>query len=218
LDLEARRRCAGGIYNAYTDTGFFYLINHGISTSQTDTVLKLGRDFFLNSSAEEKEAIARQKVGVGNGDGARGWQPVRDNVTMGKRDWQEAVDMYREPEEGETDGSRKELPYDLLMGRNLWPQRPKVLKETCEDYVANMLQLGDVVVTAMGAALGMDQEVFSWHTKKSYWGMRLIGYAPIPEFGSLMARNDDGGICCAQQTGMHRMDGSNCLIPCRTYG
>lgn len=119
-------------------------------------VLKLGRDFFLNSSAEEKEAIARQKVGVGNGDGARGCQPVRDNVTMGKRDWQEAVDMYREPEEGEIDGSRKELPYDLLMGRNLWPQRPKVLKETYEDYMANMLQLGDVVVTAMGAALGMD--------------------------------------------------------------
>jgi hypothetical protein len=25
-------------------------------------------------------------------------------------------------------------------------------------------------------------------------------------------------VCCAQQTGMHRMDGSNCLIPCHTYG
>lgn len=23
--------------------------------------------------------------------------------------------------------------------------------------------------------------------------------------------------CCAQQTGMHRMNGSNCLIPCRIY-
>jgi hypothetical protein len=22
--------------------------------------------------------------------------------------------------------------------------------------------------------------------------------------------------CCAQQTGMHRMDGSNCLVPCHT--
>ena len=200
FDLEARRRCAEDIYNACTDTGFFYLINHGISTSQTDTVLKLGRDFFLNSSAEEKEAIARQKVGVGNGDGARGWQPVRDNVTMGKRDWQEAVDMFREPEEGETDGSRKELPYDLLMGRNLWPQRPKELKETYEDYVANMLQLGDVVVTAMGAALGRDQEVFSRHTKKSFWSMRLIGYAPIPESGSLMAQNDDDGVSCGEHT------------------
>jgi hypothetical protein len=50
-----------------------------------------------------------------------------------KRGWQEAVDMYWEPGEGETDGSRKDPPYDLLMGRNLWSQRPKVLKETYED-------------------------------------------------------------------------------------
>jgi isopenicillin N synthase-like dioxygenase len=200
VDQEARRRCAEDIYNACTSTGFFYLTNHGIPTSQTDAVLSLGRDFFLDSSAEEKDAIVRKKVGVGNGDGARGWQPVRDNMTGGKRDWQEAVDMYREPEETENDGSGNEPPYDLLMGKNLWPQRPTGLRETYEDYVANMLQLGDVVCTAMGAALGVDEEVFVRHTKKSFWGMRLIGYAPIPETGSSKAVNDDDGISCGEHT------------------
>jgi isopenicillin N synthase-like dioxygenase len=176
VDQEARRRCAEDICKACTYTGFFYLTNHGIPTSQTDAVLSLGRDFFLNSSAEEKQTIVRKKVGVGNGDGARGWQPVRDNMTGGKRDWQEAVDMYREPDQTETVETRNEPPYDLLMGKNLWPQRPEALKETYENYITNVLQLGEVVCTAMGAALGFDEEVFTRHTKKSFWGMRLIGY------------------------------------------
>lgn len=161
VDQQARRRCAQDIYNACTSTGFFYHINHGIPASQTDAILSLGRDFFLNSAAEEKEAIVRKKVGVGNGDGARGWQPVRDNMTGGKRDWQEAVDMYREPDQTENAQSSEGPPYDLLMGKNLWPQRPKALRYTYEVYVANMLQLGEAVCTAMGAALGADDGVFA---------------------------------------------------------
>jgi isopenicillin N synthase-like dioxygenase len=142
----------------------------------------------------------RKKVGVGNGDGARGWQPVRDNMTGGKSDWQEAVDMYREPDQTENAQSSEGPPYDLLMGKNLWPQRPKALRYTYEDYVANMLQLGEAVCTAMGAALGADDGVFTRHTKKSFWGMRLIGYAPIPDPGSFTAANDDGGISCGEHT------------------
>lgn len=200
LDPKARKRCAEDIYNACTSTGFFYLTNHGIPKSQTDAVLSMGRDFFLNSSAEEKNAIVRKKVGVEDGDGARGWQPVRDNMTGGKRDWQEAVDLYREPDETEQVRPRNEPPYDLLMGKNLWPQRPDTLKKTYEDYVANVLGLGDTVVTAMGAALGIDEEIFSRQTRKSFWGMRLIGYAPIPDPSSSKQVNDDGGISCGEHT------------------
>ena len=200
LDPQARKRCADDIYKACVLTGFFYLTNHGIPQAQTDAVLSMGRDFFLNSSAEEKEAIVREKVGTGNGDGARGWQPVRDNMTGGKRDWQEAVDLYREPNESDNVGARTGPPYDFLMGKNLWPQRPQALKETYEDYIANVLQLGGRVVTAMGAALDIDEGIFSRQTKKSFWGMRLIGYAPIPSPSSPKMVNDDGGISCGEHT------------------
>src|SRR2546421_12045871 len=125
FNLQARKACAEDIFNACTSTGFFYLTKHGIPESQTEAVMSQGRDFFLNSSLEEKSAIGRKKVGVENGDGTRGWQPVRDNVTGGKRDWQEAVDFYREDEESE-----KGAPYKMLKGKNLWPQQPLELKET----------------------------------------------------------------------------------------
>src|SRR5436190_22567700 len=149
FNSQARKACAKNIFNACTSTGFFYLTNHGIPKSQTDAVLSHGRDFFLNSLIEQKNAIVRKQVGVENGDGTRGWQPVRDNVTGGKRDWQEAVDFYREPEE-----SKEGTPYALLKGKNLWPQQPPELKGTYEKYVANMLQLGEVIMVAMGTALG----------------------------------------------------------------
>jgi isopenicillin N synthase-like dioxygenase len=193
LDPAARKACAQEILNACTHTGFFYLTNHGIPASLTDTILSQGRDFFLNSTQEEKAAVIRKGVGVGNGDGARGWQPVRDNMTGGKRDWQEAVDFYRE---GEEEVGRSGPPYEILMGQNQWPQRPVDLRETYEDYVKRMLQLGDAVVTAMGAALGEEYEdVFIKHTRKSFWGMRLIGYAPIPD-----TYGNDKGISCGEHT------------------
>ena len=197
LDTAARKACAQKIFTACTSTGFFYLTGHGIQTSLTDTILSLGRDFFLKSTPEEKASIMRKSVGVENGDGARGWQPVRDNVTGGRRDWQEAVDFYRD---GEMKGIRSGPPYEILMGKNLWPERPLELKKAYEEYVEKMLQLGEVVLTAMGAALGEGYEdVFVTHTKNSFWGMRLIGYAPIPEPGSEEFRNEEG-ISCGEHT------------------
>jgi isopenicillin N synthase-like dioxygenase len=201
---KARRAYADATFSACSSTGFFYLTNHGIPTAQIDAVLRLGRlrrDFFLNASPEEKAAVMRKKVGEGDGDGARGWQPVRDNVTMGKRDWQEAVDFYRDVGETASEGGRKGPPYEVLMGRNLWPQRLEPLRRTYEEYVGNMLRLGEVVLAAVGAALGKgNEDIFVRHTWKSFWGMRLIGYAPIPEAGSSMEANEDEGISCGEHT------------------
>jgi isopenicillin N synthase-like dioxygenase len=196
FNQQARKACAMEIFDACTSTGIFYLTNHGILKSQTNAVLSQGRDFFLNSSMDEKNAIVRKKVGEDDGDGTRGWQPVRDNVTGGKRDWQEAVDFYREDE-----GSKKSPPYAMLQGKNLWPQRPAELKETYEKYVENMLALGEVLMIAMGSALGEgNEEIFVQHTRKSFWGMRLIGYAPIPKLEQISQEMNDDGISCGAHT------------------
>jgi isopenicillin N synthase-like dioxygenase len=196
FNSQAREACARDIFNACMSTGFFYLTNHGIPKSLTEGVLALGRDFFLNSSMEEKNAVARKQLGVGDSDGTRGWQPVRDNVTGGKRDWQEAVDFYREDENAE-----KGPPYEMLKGKNVWPRKPLELEETYKKYVERMLKLGEIVMIAMGTALGEgNEEVFIRHTWKSFWGMRLIGYAPLPEPGQISKEMNDGGISCGEHT------------------
>src|SRR5207247_4170879 len=64
-----------------------------------------------------------------------------------------------------------------------------------------MLQLGEVLITAMGSAVGEgSEEVFVRQTRNSFWGMRLIGYAPIPKPEQIPKGMDDGGVSCGEHT------------------
>lgn len=184
-----RAECARAIYDACHDTGFFYLRNHGIPCARTDEILELARSFFLDASDEEKSSIARQDAGTGDGDGARGWQRVGENVTQGKRDWHEAVDLYRDMDDP------RGPPYETLKGPNRWPSTPSPLKETYQSYIADLLKLGEVVVRAMGHALDPeDEDVFVKQTTKSFWVMRMIGYPPLP------SEAPNTGISCGEHT------------------
>lgn len=78
----AQKKTAQSLYAACHDVGFFYLTGHGIPRETQQAVLDAAREFFLNASEEEKAAIARKEVDEG-GDGARGWQRLGENVTMG---------------------------------------------------------------------------------------------------------------------------------------
>jgi len=164
-------------------------------------------------------------VGVGNGDGARGYQVIGDNVTEGKRDWHEALDYYRPIKDGEpftestgrNQGGReppfellhgepfiestgrseggREPPFELLQGMNQWPSYPG-FRDTYEDYIDKMLELGTAVVKAMGMAMGEGMEdVFVKNTRESFWVMRAIGYPPLPS-NREGEHGEEGGVSC----------------------
>lgn len=181
---ESRSHTARLLNTACTDTGFFYLTGHGISSTTTDKVLELPRRFFLESSDEEKTLMHRKDAGVDDGDGGRGYQKIGENVTKGRRDWHEAVDWYAPVEEDHGP------PYKSLMGKNAWPQYPQELKDTFENYIEEVRRVGTAVVRAMGHALGLPAastsassegaDVFVDATKNSFWVMRMIGYPGLP--------------------------------------
>lgn len=161
-------------------------------------------------------SIRRRDVGEEEGDGARGYQVVGDNVTGGKRDWHEAVDWYRPVRVGEPhnttvnghgdgngvsngDGVDRKPPYTLLQGLNAWPTSPPDFRTVYEEYVEKMLELGTAVVRAVGMALGNGMEdVFVQNTRESWWVMRAIGYPPLPERVINGGDDDDssGGVSC----------------------
>ncbi|OCK75977.1 Clavaminate synthase-like protein [Lepidopterella palustris CBS 459.81] len=199
LDLTstatARAATAKTIASACLEYGFFYLIGHGIPTSTTDRVISLATEFF-QLPKEEKEKIARgDPGGLDGGDGARGYQPLGEQITKGMRDKQEAIDLYREwdcsVERGEKSAGP---PYEFLKGPNLWPENPKELKPFYESYVQEQIKVGEALVRAMGMALGLDpasstaadddeatadEEVFVKATKNTFWVLRLIGYPAL---------------------------------------
>ncbi|KAF2670249.1 Clavaminate synthase-like protein [Microthyrium microscopicum] len=173
--------------SACTTHGFFYLTDHGIPPERLKQVLTLTRNFFKTASPADKERLARQDP-----DGARGFQRLGENVTLGKRDAHEAVDFYREWDESNSSLRPKD---GTLGGKNLWPEQPADLKAEMNKYVEEVLKVGSVLVEAMGRALGLDGDEANELvrcTDKSFWVMRMIGYPPLEDCAE--------GVSCGEHT------------------
>ena len=69
---------AGEIDRACRDTGFFYVVGHGVAPDLQSRVDQLARDFFALPEAE-KSAIAMRN----GGRAWRGWFPLRGELTSG---------------------------------------------------------------------------------------------------------------------------------------
>jgi isopenicillin N synthase-like dioxygenase len=181
---------------ACEETGFFHLTDHGIPTSQLSNLLNLTRTFFQTAPSSEKERLAR-----GNGgDMARGYQMIGENITLGKQDFHEAIDLYA-PWNEESMLLREntaliEEANGVVTGTNLWPDTPRNLKEELEDYISQASKTGAQVVSAMSLALRLNdsekQELESG-MDNGFWVCRMIGYPPL---GS----RTDGGISCGEHT------------------
>ncbi|KAH8725167.1 hypothetical protein GQ44DRAFT_707865 [Phaeosphaeriaceae sp. PMI808] len=189
---EARQTTARAINAACINYGFFYLTGHGIPISMLDQVISLARGFF-DLPIEEKNKIKRFDAGgPENGDGARGYQGLGENVTGGLQDMQEAIDWYRpwpEDQKESNDGEPKSVK--TLQGENLWPSQPEELKDVYLDYISQVKQVGEALVLAMGEALNLpsptpnaskstqDSSIFVRNCDQSFWVMRMIGYPPL---------------------------------------
>ena len=147
-------------------------------------ILSLSHSFFA-LPAFEKESLKLQPAGVGDGDGARGYQTIGENVTQGKRDWHEGLDLYRPV-------PATKPPYSPIMGTNKWP--PGEFKEVYEMYIEKLLILGRAVMSAIALGLGEHEDYFEGLVNESFWVMRAIGYPPLQS-------GDEGGISCGEHTG-----------------
>ena len=184
---ESRLATAKSLDNACRTVGFFYLSHHSIPTSELAQILSLAHSFF-ELPTSTKEALKLLPAGVKDGDGARGYQTIGENVTQGKRDWHEGLDLYRPIPD-------REPPFEPIMGQNKWP--PGAFRKVYERYIAKILALGEAVMRAMALGLGEDEEYFQEFVDQSFWVMRAIGYPPLES-------GEEGGISCGEHTGMIR--------------
>ncbi|GHJ86820.1 hypothetical protein NliqN6_3222 [Naganishia liquefaciens] len=178
-DLD-RARVAQDLHRACRDIGFFYLkVNDYVTETERQRILDSGREFFLHSTEEEKATI-----GLAHGDGARGYQKLKQNITMGKADHHEGLDLYADSpyakgEELDAHGKLKPLG-----GKNQWPNRPAGFQEEMQKWIEKMKVLGLIVMKAMADGLGMTES--EWQelqgmVEDSFWVTRVIGYPPLPE-------------------------------------
>lgn len=173
-----RQETAKAIHSACRDYGFFYLnISSYVDPAEPEYLMDLGHRFFALPQAE------KDKYHLYNEDGARGYARLKENITNGKADNHEGLDLYKP-----VDDPDKMKP---VWGTNQWPENPSDFREKFEIWVEKMKKLGEIVMRAMAMGLGMTED--EWLDLKSkvdnsFWVMRIIGYPPLP--------NDHDGFSC----------------------
>lgn len=85
--LETRLNEAKKLDKTCREVGFFYIKGHGVDPAVSNGIRDVARDFF-GMSKGHKESIQMQ-AGTG-----RGYQQMGRNVTQGKSDWHEAIDIF----------------------------------------------------------------------------------------------------------------------------
>ncbi|KAI6128805.1 hypothetical protein EDD17DRAFT_1149992 [Pisolithus thermaeus] len=176
-----RAAVSKALHEACVRYGFFYLdISKYVDAGEPEELTRLAREFFFLPQ-EEKD-----KISITLQDNARGYQRLNENVTNGKSDNHEGIDIYKPVEK--PDKSK------TLWGENQWPTVP-AFREKYEQWIEKMKKLGMIVMEAMANGLGLSEDEWKElrsQVENSFWIVRAIGYPPLPN-------NYDGFSCGAHK-------------------
>jgi isopenicillin N synthase-like dioxygenase len=156
---------------ACRESGFFYVVGHGVDPALQSRLREFSRQFFAQD-VETKLAIP---MALG-GRAWRGYFRVGDELTSGK------------PEQKEGLYFGAELPADdprvlagtPLHGPNLFPAKPAVLREAVLEYMAALTGLGHRLMAGLAVSLGLEESYFTDRlTGEPLTLFRIFNY-PLP--------------------------------------
>jgi isopenicillin N synthase-like dioxygenase len=132
--------------------GSFLLTGHGVPTELGDAVLAAATAFFALPD-ETKQAVENV-----HSPHFRGWTRVDGEITAGRIDHREQLDIGPEREAlADTDG----LPaWSRLIGPNQWPTGLPELKDLALHWYETVGQVGHRLLRALAVALGQPASVF----------------------------------------------------------
>jgi isopenicillin N synthase-like dioxygenase len=177
IDVSAHRRAsdpaavADDIDAACRNTGFFYVVGHGVPVELQNRVQALALDFF-SLPAEEKAAVAMAH----GGRAWRGWFPLGGELTSGVADRKEG--FYFGEELG-ADDARVRAGWPLH-GGNLFPARPVGMRAAVLEYVDALTDLGHALLASISQALDLDERWFDRNlTADPTVLFRIFHYPPL---------------------------------------
>ncbi len=181
-----RRAVADQIGQACRESGFFYIVGHGVDQHLQEHLQKLSRQFF----AQETDVKLQIRMALG-GRAWRGYFRVGDELTSGKPDQKEGLYF----------GS--ELPSDHplvragrpLHGPNLFPAEPAEMREIVLAYMAALTQLCHHLMAGLALSLGLEESYFDdRYTGDPLTLFRIFNYPPPrdPSFWGVGEHTDYG--------------------------
>jgi isopenicillin N synthase-like dioxygenase len=172
IGAAGRTGVANQIARACRESGFFYIVGHGIDDSLQRRLEDLSRKFF-DQSSDEKLEIRMEK----GGKAWRGYFPIGGELTSGEPDLKEG--LYFGAEMDEDDPLVKSRT--PMHGPNLFPSRIPLFRETVLEYIAAMTRLGHAVMEGIALSLGLNESYFSErYTSDPLILFRIFNYPPEP--------------------------------------
>lgn len=183
---EAAAEFRAQLLKATHEVGFFYLVGHGVEQQLIDDLLATSRRFF---ELPEADKLAVENV---HSPQFRGYTRVGGELTEGKIDWREQIDIG--PERDTVDG---EANYWRLEGPNLWPESLPELQQLATRWNEELSALALKLMRTWAVALGAPEDVFDdAFADKPFPLMKIVRYPgesnPDPKQG--VGAHRDGGV------------------------
>lgn len=158
------------IYEASTTSGFFYVINHGISADL------IKRQFELTKKLMDLPQDIKDKYEIN--EGYRGFDKIN----------QQRSDINANPDlkEGFYCGKNfpKDHPYVIAKYHTYtpsqWPVEIPETEQTCQDYIAAMQNLAELIMQLLAKSLGIEENYFLPYFNNPMISLRLLKYPPHP--------------------------------------
>src|SRR5437868_6665358 len=196
---EGRHALAAQIGQACRDSGFFYLVGHGVEQALQARLQDLSRQFFSQDP--------HLKLGIRMALGGRAWRGyfrVGDELTSGKPDQKEGLYFGAELPADDP----RVLAGTPLHGPNLFPAEPAGLRAALLEYMAALTGLGHRLMAGLALGLGLDESYFADRgTAEPLTLFRVFNYPPPADpalwgvgehtdYGllTILLQNDAGGL------------------------
>ncbi len=166
-DPTRREAAAWDIHKACRETGFFYVVNHGVPDALVQAQMDASRAFFA-LSAEAKMALH-----IDRSPHRRGYEPLAlQTLDHGAPpDLKESAMFGREADD--------HLDVDPATAPNLWPDLAG-FREVMLQYQAQMMRLGRGLAGLLALSLDLPEDYFADALSRPSCAVRLLRYPPQP--------------------------------------
>ncbi len=193
------------IRRAYTETGFSYLINHGVPQGLTEKAFEAGRRFHT--------LPLKRKMAIETNRWHRGYIPINTSTIVTS-----SIAKVTKPNQSESFMMMHDLPDDdpdvlagkPLAGPNQWPPSCPGFRETVMQYNDTLRSLCQMLMPAVSVALGGAPADLRPYFKRPTTFLRLLHYpaiagprdedlygsAPHTDYGfiTVLAQDEAGGL------------------------
>jgi isopenicillin N synthase-like dioxygenase len=179
-DQAALIRAGEAIRKACSESGFFYIINHGVPQAVIDATMAAAKTFFAYPPEVKRQVAVNKRH--------RGWHALGGALMYEatKPDFKEFFSIGLELAEDDP----CVLAGEALRGPNQWPAFMPELRLALDAYYEEIGRAGADLLKAVAVGLGIDPGFFAPKYGKRLQRTQMVYYPPHPP----MAESDQFGV------------------------